>query len=142
VTSSSADYFQNVVKFWKKDSIAFNAFIFNSKDYFDVKFLTVHSENIIPELRSFGKVANQSEISVASFQEPTGRENLVTSNIYIAAIIAALLSILMALTSNYSATKLRKDELKKVSSNFTKMREQLEADLREITEKLPQRGAP
>ncbi len=64
VNSSDYEYFSNAIKTSSADKIVFNKKIFDSNNYFQVKFFVLHQKNEIPMIKSFGRISGQGAIPV------------------------------------------------------------------------------
>lgn len=112
VNTSDTTYFKNVINQVSKDRITFSEFIFNSGDYFDVKFMTVHKENNVPEIVSFGKVANQNYINISNIEIPILKNKDVLWTIYMGINVIIVITVVVSfLFFKKLIGALRKDNL-------------------------------
>lgn len=123
VESSNSNYFSNVIKYFRFDSIAFNELIFNPKDFFDIKFLVVHFEKDNPDFNSFGMIANQSEITISTFEEPKEKESKSFSWIF---TIVGVSGLFILISTSYTRSKmfdLHKKEIERIRHEKTQLQE-------------------
>lgn len=81
INSSDIQYFNKSIEQYNSDTILFKPIIFSPGDYFDVKFLTVHYTTDEPEFRTFGKIANQSEIKISNIDQAIEQKPLIGSKL-------------------------------------------------------------
>jgi len=89
VRSSDSLYYTDVFSEVEDHRLIFECFIYNPDEYFDIGFFVLHKNGDTPTLKSFGKLANQSEIKLISAYMADNKRNIGIDDL-IAAIIVSI----------------------------------------------------
>ncbi len=93
VTSTSDEYLSISVDLSISDNnLSFNQVIIDSKDFFDIKILTIHPDSLRPEVLSTGKIAGIDEIQVINSYDER-RETTFFEDVFVGSFLVQVFKI-------------------------------------------------
>ena len=122
INASNFEYFANPLKAYNSSKISLKEFIYNPKDYFDIKFLIVHYNNVEPTIETFGAIAHQATIELTTFSEESPENKSITKWIMAFGIISFVL-VLASLYASKRRSDLYKKEIQKIADEKLKMQD-------------------
>lgn len=129
IIQTSSDYLNRNVKIenYDTDRISFSQIILESSEFFIIKLLVIHKTDIIPEIKSFGKIAGQKSISVVNSidvkEELTFWEKVYYGNIWVQLlrlvsyflIVVIVIIIIVAVSSKIDSIREKKRRTKLIN---------------------------
>lgn len=129
VSSSDSEYFKDIIKNNKENSIILNYKIIDPKEYVQLKFYSIHNNEVKPKIESLGKISGQKKIKIIDNSEVDllKDKKAIQMHRFTQGLSSALIIILSLLTlSLYKKTVLKVRDISYLKEKNNELKNKIE----------------